>query len=193
MNLGIFGGVFNPPHIGHLIAAQAVCEQLRLDKIYFVPAADPPHRADLSRASADHRLKMVRLAIAGNPSFEVSDIEIRRPGKSYTYDTILTFGALHPGTKLFLLLGSDNFAEFHTWRLPREIIARCEPVVFTRPGFETTDTKSEFHRAARFVNVPGVAISASDIRRRVKMGRSIRYFVTKEVEEYVLKHGLYRD
>lgn len=193
MNIGIFGGAFNPPHIGHLIAAQSVREQLRLDKIFFVPAADPPHRTDISRASTEHRLKMVRLATESNPSFEVSDIEIRRPGKSYTLETIIAFEVLHPGAKLFLLLGSDNFAEFHTWRQPREIIARCELVVFMRSGFEVTDTKSAFHRAARFVSVPNMAISASDIRRRVKMGRSIRYLVTKEVEEYVLRHGLYRE
>jgi nicotinate-nucleotide adenylyltransferase len=193
MNLGIFGGAFNPPHIGHLVAAESVREQLRLDKVIFVPSADPPHRTDVGRATAKARLEMTRLAIQGNTTFEVSDIEVVRPGKSYTIDTITAFHALYPKVKLCLLIGSDNLAEFHTWKSPREIITMCDLIVFPRPGFSVSDVKNEFTKAAEVVNVPHVGISASEIRRKVRMGKSIRYLVTRGVAEYILKNGLYRD
>lgn len=192
MEIGIFGGAFNPPHIAHLIAAQSVLEQLRLDRIVFVPAADPPHRSDLTRIDADHRLEMTRLAIAGNPSFDVSDIELQRSGRSYTIETIIAFQALHPRAKLHLLIGSDNLAEFHTWKSPEEIIARCELVVFARPGFDQRESKNDFARSASLVSIPQLGISATEIRRRVKLGKTIRYLVPKEVENYILQNGLYR-
>lgn len=193
MNIGIFGGAFNPPHVGHLIVAESVREQLRLDKVIFVPSADPPHRRDVSRASGQARLEMTSLAIKGNAHFEASDAELSRPGKSYTIDTLLMFESLHPRARLHLLIGSDNLLEFHTWKSPREIIVRCELVVFQRPGFAMTDVKNEYSKSARLVNVPHIAISSSEIRRRVKMGRSIRYLTPAAVEEYIFRHGLYRD
>jgi nicotinate-nucleotide adenylyltransferase len=193
MNIGIFGGTFNPPHVGHLIAAEAVTDQLGLDRIVFVPSADPPHKSDVSRSTAVHRLEMTRLAISGDGRFEVSDLEVRREGKSYTVDTVIAFGALYPRSRLYLLMGNDNLSEFHTWKSPREIIARCELVVFPRPDFPTIDEKSEFARRARRISIPHIGLSASDIRRRVKMGKSIRYMVTANVEEYILIHGLYRE
>lgn len=193
MNLGIFGGAFNPPHIGHLIVAEAVREHLRLDRVIFVPSAAPPHRTDVGRASAEVRMEMTRLAIQGNPVFEVSDVEIQRPGRSYTIDTITAFEVIHPGVKLSLLIGSDNLAEFHTWKSPREILAKCDLIVFPRPGFPVYDVKNEFSRAATFVNVPHIGISASEIRRRVKMGKSIRYMVPLSVEDCILSKKLYRE
>lgn len=193
MNLGIFGGAFNPPHIGHLIVAEAIREQLRLEKVIFVPSAAPPHRTDVGRTSAEARLDMTRLAVQDNPAFEVSDIEIQRPGRSYTIDTLTAFEVIHPTSKLFLLIGSDNFAEFHTWKSPRDILTKCELIVFPRPGFAVSNVRNEFVKSATVVSVPQVAISASEIRRRVKMGKSIRYMVTHSVGEYIFRNGLYRE
>src|SRR5713226_1191687 len=113
MNVGIFGGSFNPPHVGHLIVAESVKEQLRLDRIFFVPTADPAHRSDPGRGTAVARFEMTKLAIQGNSAFEVSDIEVQRPGKSYTIDTVTAFELFFPKVGLFLLIGSDNLAEFH--------------------------------------------------------------------------------
>ena len=193
MKLGIFGGAFNPPHIAHLIVAESVREQLQLDKVVFVPSADPPHRSDVRRATASSRLEMMKLAVEDNNVFEVSDIEIQRAGKSYTIDSLIAFEALYPGSKLYVLIGSDNLAEFHTWKSPREILAKSELVAFSRSDFSMKEVKNEFAKSARIVNVPHIGISASEIRRRVKMGRSIRYMVRRSVEEYILRYGLYRD
>ncbi len=193
MNIGILGGAFNPPHIGHLVVAESVREHLRLDKVFFVPTADPPHRIDVGRATAAARLEMTRLAVQGNSTFEVSDIEVQRPGKSYSIDTLTAFESFYPKARLFLLIGSDNLAEFHTWKSPREIIARCELVIFPRSGFAMGEIKSEFAKAAQVVNAPHIGVSASEIRRRVKRGLSIRYLVPSAVEDYIMKHGLYRD
>lgn len=192
MNIGIFGGAFNPPHVGHLLVAEAVREHLKLDKVFFIPSADPPHRQDVGRATAEARLEMTGLAVQGHRSFDVSDVELKRSGKSYTIDTLATFEALYPRARLFLLIGSDNFAEFHTWRSPHEILTKCELIVFSRPNFPVQDVKHEFARAAQIVNVPAINISASDIRRRVKMSRSIRYMVPQSVEEFIVRRGLYR-
>lgn len=193
MKLGIFGGAFNPPHIGHLIVAETVLEQMKLDRIIFVPAADPPHRADVGRITATARLEMTKLAVEGNSAFEASDTEVQRAGKSYSIDTVIAFEALYPRASLHLLIGSDNLAEFHSWKLPRDILAKCELVVFPRPGFSMSDIKNEFAKVARVVNVPHVGISASEIRRRVKMGRSIRYMVPARVDEFIIRNGLYKD
>ena len=192
MKLGIFGGAFNPPHIAHLIVAESVREQLQLDKVVFVASADPPHRSDVGRATASTRFEMTKLSVDDNNFFEVSDIEIQRAGKSYTIDTLAVLEGLYPGSKLYLLIGSDNLAEFHTWKSSGEILTKCELVAFSRPDFSMKELKNEFAKSARIVNVPHVGISASEIRRRVKMGRSIRYMVRRNVEEYILRNGLYR-
>ena len=193
MKLGILGGAFNPVHIGHLIVAESVREQLKLDNVFFVPAGDPPHRTDVDRATAAARMEMAKLAVEGNTSFEASDIELKRPGRSYTIDTVSTFAAMYPRDEICLLIGSDNLAEFHTWKSPKEILAKCELIVFSRAGFPAPDAGNEYARVARRVAVPHMDISGSEIRRRVKMGRSIRYMVPKSVEEYIVHHGLYRD
>jgi nicotinate-nucleotide adenylyltransferase len=190
--LAIYGGTFNPPHIGHLITVECVREQLRLDGIYFIPSAQPPNKPGTALASADDRLQMTSLAVEGVPELAVSDIEIRRSGVSYTIDTITALGAQFPDASLMLIIGSDNFLEFQTWKSPTEILARVQLVVMHRPGFPVDQTHHEFARLATFVNVPQIGISSSDIRRRIKLGRSIRYLVPREVEAYIREHNLYR-
>ena len=193
MNIGLFGGASNPPHIGHLVVAESVREQLRLDKVFFVPTADPPHREDVGRATAAARLEMIKLAVQGNAGFDVSDVEIQRPGKSYSIDTVTAFEAFFPKARLFFLIGSDNLAEFHTWKSPGEITARCELIVFLRPGFAMGDVKNAYAKEAQLVNTPHIDISANEIRRKVKLGRSIRYLVPSAVEEYITKYRLYKE
>jgi nicotinate-nucleotide adenylyltransferase len=193
MKIGIFGGTFNPPHIGHLIVAESVREQLQFDRVLLIPSAQTPNKHDAVLAQADARLEMTRLASEGNKWFAVSDIEVRRQGISYTVDTVNALAAEYPGAILSLLIGVDNLLEFHSWKLPHEILSRADLVVLSRPGFARADVKSEFTRLATFVNVPHIGISGTDIRRRVKLGRSIRYLVPRSVEEYIERYRLYKD
>jgi nicotinate-nucleotide adenylyltransferase len=190
--LAIYGGAFNPPHIGHLITVECVREQLRLDGIYLVPSAQPPNKAGVTLAPAEDRLKMTTLAIEGAREMAVSDIEVRRSGVSYTVDTIMALGTQFPDALLMLIIGSDNFLEFQTWKSPTEILARVQLVVMNRPGFPVDQAHHELARLATFVKVPQIGISSSDIRRRVKLGRSIRYLVPPAVEEYIRQNNLYK-
>jgi nicotinate-nucleotide adenylyltransferase len=193
MKNGIFGGTFNPPHYGHLIVAEFIREEVGLDKIIFIPCSIPPHKQNneyLSQiASPEHRFEMVKLAITGNKFFEVSDIEINRGGVSYTIDTVNYFVSNFPEEKFYLLIGADQFAEFHTWRKPDEIVQKVNLIVFNRPGFVIP--KTEFSRFATFITIPNIEISASTIRKRIRHGKSIKYLVPPAVEEYILANKLY--
>ncbi len=194
MKVGIFGGTFNPPHIGHLIVAEFIRVELGLNKIIFVPCFSPPHKQNsnyLSQlAEPKHRLEMVKIAIKDNPFFEVSDIEIKRGGISYTIDTINQMLDEFPGYSFSLLIGADQFREFNTWRRPDEIVEKVNLVVFNRPGFFIPESK--FSSFAKFITIPNIEISASAIRMRVKSGKSIKYLVPSGVEEYIYANGLYK-
>lgn len=191
MKIGILGGTFNPPHIGHLIVAESVRDQLKLDKVLFVPSYIPPHKLFSQVALPKQRLEMVELAIEKNRNFSASDIEIAREGKSFTIDTINSLTNLHPASQLYLVIGMDNLMDFSDWKSPNEIVSKVELIVMNRPGYDS-DIKNEFKRFATFIKVPNIDISSSDIRRRIKLGRSIRYLVTYEVEQYILKKALYK-
>ncbi len=193
MNIGIYGGSFNPPHLGHLIVLESVQDQLHFDKVLFIPAANPPHKNNPNLAPSAERLEMTRLAIEGNAVFQASDIEIKRDGRSYSIDTLDALAAGHPGDKFSLIIGADNFLEFETWRSAQDILTKAEVVVMNRPGFAVQPGKNEIARLARFVHVPNIGISSTDIRRRVKLGGSIRYLVPLSVEHYIRRKGLYRD
>jgi len=193
MKIGIFGGTFNPPHYGHLIVAEFIREEVGLDKIIFIPCSIPPHKQNdeyLSQiASPEHRFEMVKLAIIENKFFEVSDIEIKRGGVSYTIDTINYLTSNFPGEEFYLLIGADQFAEFHTWRKPEEIVQKVKLIVFNRPGFSVPQTR--FSKFATFITIPNIEISASAIRKRIKIGKSIKYLVPQAVEEYIFANKLY--
>jgi nicotinate-nucleotide adenylyltransferase len=193
MKIGVFGGSFNPPHMGHLIVIEAVRDQLQLDKVIFIPAAQSPNKPDTLLAPASNRLEMTELAVRGNKGFEVSDIEIQRKGVSYTVDTIQMLSVLNPRSELSLIIGIDNLIEFDTWKSPDEIVSKTDLVVMSRPGYSTNVTKSKYLRAAKIINVPQIGISGTDIRRKVKLGRSIRFLVPKQVEDYILTKRLYKD
>ena len=193
MNIGIFGGTFNPPHFGHLVVIESVEDQMHFDKIVFVPSANPPHKNDPTLAPPQCRLEMTRLAAGGNPRFEVSDVEVKRGGRSYSIDTLDALTVLHQGARFSLIIGADNFMEFESWKSAEDILARAEIVVMNRPGFSPGPARHEFARMVRFVHVPDIGISSTDIRRRVKLCRSIRYLVPEPVEQYIRRKGLYRD
>ena len=202
MNLGVFGGSFNPIHLGHLILAEQMREHFALEKVLFIPAKEPPHKRNHALAPAADRREMVRLAVAGNEAFEVSDIELRREGASYTIDTIQElqrrFGA---GAELHFIIGSDTVRELPTWHRVGELLRLCEFVIGARPGHEARvrehlsgilSDEELSALEARTVTIRLIQISATDIRERVRSGRSIRYLVPSAVEEYIAKRGLYQ-
>lgn len=187
MRLGIFGGTFDPPHIGHLIAAQAVHEQLGLDRVLFVPAGVPPHKRDEEITAGDLRLEMLRAAVPEDDRFEVSDVELERDGPSYTVDTLRRLRTDHPDAELFLAIGADQLSEFGSWKDPDEIAALATLVTFGRSG-ESPDAE---RWPAEKVDVPEVDLSSTLIRQRVADGRPIRYLVPPGVEKIIRVRGLY--
>jgi len=192
MRVGILGGTFNPPHMAHLIAAECVRDYLKLDKVLFIPTAIPPHKLVDEIVSAEHRQKMVCLAIGDNPSFEMCDIELRRKGPSYTIDTIMELKREFPGNDLYFIVGIDLLFDFDTWKDPERILEECNVVAMNRPGFDLAMVDKDLMLRVELVNVPSVDISSTSIRRRVKSGRSIKYLVPADVEDYILSNSIYR-
>ncbi len=198
----LFGGSFNPIHHGHLIAARAVAEQLAAGRVILVPSAWPPHKRDDQLASAAHRLVMARLAVQGEAAFEVSDMEVLRSGPSYTVLTVEAFrGELSSEQPLYWMIGGDSLPELHSWYRVRELVELCRIVTAVRPGFDAGDLSGlqpllSVEQVARLradvLTTPQIDISATDVRRRVAEGRSIRYLVPEPVRSYIAQHGLYR-
>jgi len=189
--IGIFGGSFDPPHIGHLIIAELAREQLLLDEVVFVPAFVPPHKMGRYASTALDRLRMTKLAARGNTSFHVSDTEIRRKGVSYTVDTVNAFKRRHRTAKLFLIVGGDSLSQFWSWKSPGDILSNASLAVYGRPGYEN---RKAGHPAARIHHLQGplLQISSTEIRRRIAGGKSIRYLVTEPIRSYIAKRKLYR-
>jgi len=187
----LFGGTFDPPHIGHLLIAQTVCEAESFDKMMFVPAYMPPHKADVT--PINHRLKMLELAVEGNPNFEISDIEIKRGGVSYSIETIQSIKNEMNLSKdnLFYLIGSDSLSEFHTWKDPENILESCNLIVAIRPGFRPSDIPSWILHRIQFANIPRFEISSTQIRHRWVENKTIRYMVTLPVWDYIEKNKLF--
>jgi nicotinate-nucleotide adenylyltransferase len=189
MRIGIYGGTFDPPHVGHLIVASDVFEALRLDRLVFIPSADPPHKQGQVEATAEQRLEMVRAAIADDPRFEVDDLELRREGASYSVDTLREMRKRHADAELFFVIGMDQMREMHSWREPHEVARLACLSVVTREG-DRPDPATPFRH--QVVHVTRIDLSATDIRRRVREGKSVRYLVTDGVREIVEREGLYR-
>ncbi len=183
--IGILGGTFDPPHIGHLIIAQEVRESLNLDEIWFIPSSEPPHKQSAS-ASAIDRLTMVEKAISDEPLFLLNTIEIERKGKSYTYDTIIQLIKMNPGMEFFFIIGADMVEYLPKWYKIDEL---CQLVTFVgvnRPGF-TLDTPYPIV----MVDVPFIEISSSMLRKRIAQNKSIKYFVNRQVQAYIEEGALY--
>ena len=189
--VGIFGGTFDPIHNGHLITAQAVREIRNLEKIIFIPASISPHKVEIASIQAEHRLKMVNLAIEGTPYFESSDIEIKRGSVSYTIDTLRELKKKYKDIEL--IIGYDNILDFYTWKEPDEIFAQVKVVVLRRKTSEVPVKKDRFYQSAYFVDTPTIEISSSEIRQRVANNLSIDFLVQPKVKEYISKYNLYKE
>ena len=197
MRVGIAGGTFDPIHLGHLIIAEEARVSLGLDEVVFIPAGQPWMKAGRSLTPPRHRLNMVRLATASNPFFRVSSIEIDRSGPTYTVDTIRELGRESVGGHdLYFILGIDSLRGFHRWKEPEAILELCTLVTAPRPGYQDNDFAPPVNiPPEKLVSLegPGVEISSTEIRRRVALGLSVRYWVPEEVERYIHQHGLYTD
>ena len=190
MKLGLYGGSFNPVHLGHLLVAQAAVEELGLDRISFIPAAQSPFKLDSQHAPAAARLQWLRLALAGRTNFEVDDQEIRRGGISYSIDTLRDYARRFPGTELFYLIGADNVAKLNEWREPGELARLAEFVVVPRPGEVPAAFLPPF-RGRTLVGFP-LGLSSSQIRGRIQAGLPIDPFVPAAVAEAIKNSGMYR-
>ena len=201
MRLGIFGGSFDPPHLGHLLLAECCREACRLDQVWFLPTAVPPHKQDKRLTSAEARVEMLQLAIAGNAAFSVSSHETDRGGVNYTVDTLAHFRQEDPDGELFFLLGADMLHDLPNWRQAEKVCRLATPVVVSRAstGRLDFDTLAGIASAEQIdtirrhqVEMPQVGISSTEIRRRVGRQLSIRYRTPRAVEKYIETHGLYR-
>jgi len=192
--IGLFGGTFDPPHVGHLVLAEWAWASLRLDRVVFMPAGVPPHKLGRRRSNPAHRLAMTRLAVRGNPALAVSDLEARREGPSYTVDTLRALHRRHPRARLFLLMGADSLADFPTWREPAEIARLATLVVAGRPAGGRLARPPRLPRGTKVVVLdnPLVDISSSRLRTRARAGKPLRYLVPDAVAAYVARFGLYR-
>lgn len=194
--VGVLGGTFDPPHLGHLAAAEEVRSALHLDTVLWIPNRNPPHKTGRAVTDTVHRLEMLRLAISDNPRFTISEIELGREGPSYTVDTLRELRARFPDEELTFFMGADEFASLRTWNRPELLPLYCRLAIMTRAGVEL-DTRrvesqvSEIAGAYELVPVPDLRISSSDLRARAATGRPVRYLVPEPVREYILSTGIY--
>lgn len=197
--IGVFGGSFDPVHIGHLIIAQDAVEQLELDRLIFVPTTVSPHKQHCQPVEGRHRLEMLELATENNLRFEVSDLELARGGVSYTFDTIQHVQADHLGAELFFVVGLDSLVDLHLWRNAAELLECCTVVPFGRGGEDPVEiaeksglsTVWKTKLLARLIRIHEIEVSASEIRMRIAEGLSIQTLVPPEVEMYIAEHHLY--
>ena len=197
--IGILGGTFDPPHLGHLWLATLAADAARLDRVLFMPAAQPPHKRGQRVSRATDRLVMTRLAIEGDPLFELCPIEMERPGASYTIDSVDQLRELYGhGVELWLIMAADSLAAIDTWREPDRLLERIPWLVGPRPGSIAPDRatlEARFGAAAERIELmegPALDLSSTQIRARVAAGRPIRYLVPRGVEELIAERGLYR-
>jgi len=188
VRIGIFGGSFDPVHIGHLIVAEAAAEALVLDEVRFVPAWEQPFKGGRHHASATDRVSMLRLALQGNPRFVLDLSEVERQGVSYTVDTLTCLKNRFPHDELFLLVGADAAGDLSSWRDAERLPELATIVVLSRPGVRVKPQEL----VTRSMEVPAIDVSATSIRQAIMEGRSIRYQVTAEVHEYLVAHRLYK-
>lgn len=193
MKVCLFGGTFDPPHLGHLIIAQTIFEAENFDQIVFVPAYQPPHKNGMKVSPVDQRLEMLKIAIKENPNFILSDLEIQRKGLSYSIDTIIDYKEQNSlnSNELFYLMGSDSLKQFKKWKNTKKIIDECRVIVAIRPGFRPSDIPNWILAKIQFASIPRIEISSTTIRNRWSDDKTIRYMVTESVWQYINKNKLY--
>ena len=199
MRIGLFGGTFDPIHMGHLLVADAARERLPLDSVVFIPAGRPWLKAGREISQPEHRFAMVELAVRCHPNFEVSKIELDRPGPTFTVDTLEQIRReLGPDDEMFLILGMDSLRELGRWRRPAHLFDMCTVVGMSRPGYEDVELSwldevaDGASRRVELVRGPLVNVSGTEIRARVSVGQPVGSCVPKPVEAYIMGHGLYR-
>lgn len=186
--IGILGGTFNPIHAGHLVLAEQTRQRLRLEKVIFVPTYFPPHKEVKALAPAQERCHMVTKALKTNPFFEVSSLELARGGVSYSIETVKKFRSIYPRASLYFIIGSDSLEELSTWKNIEKLNKICKFVVVRRPGY----APRRLFPNMQVIDIDTKDISSTDIRRRIRTGKSIRSLVPEEVRKYILKKKLYR-
>lgn len=202
MRIGLYGGRFDPIHHGHLIAAQSIYEQLRLDRVIFVPCGRPPHKPGQSLSDGLHRVEMIRLAIRNDPRFEIDEVELNLPGPSYTFTTVSEFRSrTNASDELFWLIGADSLSQLPTWYRISELVRLVQFVTAARPGWQppsleqlapTIGTDESQALLRHVLRTPHIEISSTDVRSRAASSQSIRYLVPPEVETYIRASGLYQ-
>jgi len=196
--IGLFGGTFDPPHLGHLILASEAYSQLGLDRLLWILTPDPPHKQDQAITSVEHRLAMVRLAIGDNPKFELSSVELDRPGPHYTLDTVESIAEKYPEADITPIIGEDSLRDLPTWHKPKELLYACHWVgVMRRPGEEPDLRELErelpgISSKVHYVDAPLLEIASREIRSRVATGKPFRYYLPIPVFEYIEEHDLYK-
>jgi nicotinate-nucleotide adenylyltransferase len=198
VRLGILGGTFDPIHFGHLLVSEEARVALQLDRVLLVPAGDPPHKPDEAVSPVAHRLAMIRLAIADNPAFAISTVDVDRPGPHYSVDTIrlLRQAWSTDAQHTFFIMGADSLFQLPTWHHPERLVELCRLAVAARPGYRADLSGLEvvlpgLRGRVDWLEMPVLSISSSDLRRRIQAGRSIRYQTPAAVARYVTEHGLY--
>lgn len=217
MKVGLIGGTFNPVHLGHLRGAEETREMLDLDEIVFIPALIPPHKNSQNIASADHRLKMLKLATDSNPAFKVSDIEIKREGPSYTIDTLKYFNSTYHDNEYFFITGTELFTRIDTWKDYKKLFDFANFIILNRPGYYDVDPINLFpitimndfilheksseickfiHTSTNkviYINIEGIKLSSTKIRELIAENKSISYLVPEKIRDYISRNNLYRE
>lgn len=191
MRIGLLGGTFNPIHYGHLILAEECRKNFHLQKIVFIPSAVPPHKGRRITCPK-HRYNMVKLAVQNNKRFAIADIELERKGPSFSWETIQYFTRRHPKDPIYFILGIDSLLKIDAWKGKRKVLDLCNFIAATRPGYRIKDIPSSIRKKIKLIKIPGVDISSSQIRKRVKAGKSIKYLLPPKIEEYIYKYRLYK-
>jgi nicotinate-nucleotide adenylyltransferase len=192
--IGLFGGTFDPVHNGHLIIAEYLRDELELEEIWFIPAKIHPLKDNRNITPEEHRVRMLELAVADNPLFRVSRVELERESVSYTIDTIETLlkQYAHLNPRFYFFIGMDNVNELYRWKRPDDILRKCQVVAFGRPGFTPHEEAKKFLPYIKFVHVPLLEISSTFVRQRIREGRSVRYLIPDAVWRYIDEKQLYQ-
>ena len=198
-SIGILGGTFDPVHIGHLFIAEAARDAFQLDRVFFIPTGDPPHKKASRLAPSEDRINMLEVALRGNPAFQVSDMEVVRQGTTYTVDTLRELRNRYSKDLLYFIIGGDTLLELKTWRSIRSVAELCSFIVYRRPGYREEEMVGEalrlaemYHADIHFAEGPNLELSSRYIRHRLERNQTIRYLVPEAVEQYIKEQHLYK-